>query len=105
MSSGMTGPPLQSLYPKIALAETARAAHIQRPKHAAGAAMAAGGAFGFDRMRRLWQWRAGFPSFDRSGARLGQTGMGHQADLPQLRHPLLRSAARAGYLPEMQHAL
>ena len=35
----------------------------------------------------------------------GETRMGHQAHLPELRHALLRFDARPGRLPEMQHAL
>ena len=35
----------------------------------------------------------------------GQARMGHQAHLPELRHALLRSAARSDRLPEMRHAV
>src|SRR5712691_11236062 len=41
----------------------------------------------------------------RRGAAIGQTRMGQQAHLPELRRALLRSDARPDRLPEMQHAV
>src|SRR6266404_4874742 len=61
--------------------------------------------FAFDRVARLWQWRAEPIFRNLDGEKCGQTRMGHQADLSDLRDPLLRSVARAGDLSEMRHAL
>src|SRR5467141_905751 len=61
--------------------------------------------FAFDRVAPLWQWRAEPIFRNLDGEKRGQTRMGQQADLSDLRDPLLRSVARAGDLSEMRHAL
>src|SRR6266446_8970912 len=61
--------------------------------------------FAFDRVAPLWQWRAEPIFRNLDGETCGQGRMGHQADLSDLRDPLLRSVARAGDLSEMSHTL
>src|SRR5688572_1471237 len=56
-----------------------------------------------------WHSRAVFParkpSPEQRGNHLGETGMGHQTHLPQLRHALLRPPARSDRLSELRNAV
>jgi hypothetical protein len=49
--------------------------------------------FAFDRVTPLWQWRAEPTLRNLDGEKRGESRMGHQADLSDLRDALLRFAA------------